>query len=105
MDVTWRLVLVSREQELPGLPVSFSGPTLQSVWAEEVALRFGFHHGLVLTRNAAGILGMPSSVQKRAQPSRRIPHDVLEENVLLSNTPYETFGLRQVYKFSLICQD
>lgn len=52
-----------------------------------------------------GILGTVSLAQKTTLPSRCTFKDVLDEHVLLSDTPSRTFQLLQVYKFSLICQD
>ena len=67
--------------------------------------RFGFHPGLILMRNMVGILGTVSLAQKTTLPSCCTFKDVLDEHVLLSDTPSRTFQLLQVYKFSLICQD
>lgn len=83
--------------------MSYSSPTLQDVWARTKGgvFVFAFRRGLILMRDVAKILGPVLSLQKRVQPSCCILHDVME-NVLLPNTPSETFRLLQVYKFSLI---
>lgn len=91
----------------PKTSVSCSSSLLQGVWArtEKAALRFDFHCELILMRNVENILSMVPSAQKRAQPSCCILHDVMEENIVLPNTPSKTFWLLRVYQFSLIWQD
>lgn len=60
--------MVSQEQALLRLPVSCSRPLLQGVWAGtgKVALRFDFHHELILMRNVENILSMVPSAQKKS---------------------------------------
>ena len=78
----------------PGLVICF---TLDSVHVSMLffqnipPLPSPTEHGLILMRNMAGILGMVSLAQKTTLPSHCTFQDVLDEHVLLSDTPSRTF--------------